>query len=62
VPELPLGMRSLSLEQALDGADLAVIVTAHPEIDLSAVIRDAPRVVDLRGVTRRMPSPSVERL
>jgi UDP-N-acetyl-D-glucosamine dehydrogenase len=62
VPELPQGMRSLSLEQALDGADLAVIVTAHPEIDLSAVIRDAPRVVDLRGVTRRMPAPSVERL
>jgi UDP-N-acetyl-D-glucosamine dehydrogenase len=62
VPELPQGMRSLPLEQALDGADLAVIVTAHPEVDLQAVIRDAPRVVDLRGVTRRIPAPSVERL
>jgi UDP-N-acetyl-D-glucosamine dehydrogenase len=62
VPELPQGMRSLPLEQALDGADLAVIVTAHPEIDLHTVIADAPRVVDLRGVTRRMPAPSVERL
>ncbi|MFL5853281.1 MAG: nucleotide sugar dehydrogenase [Solirubrobacteraceae bacterium] len=62
VPELPHGMRSLPLDQALDGADLAVIVTAHPEIDLPTVIRDAPRVVDLRGVTRRMPAPSVERL
>jgi UDP-N-acetyl-D-glucosamine dehydrogenase len=62
VPELPHGMQSLPLEQALDGADLAVIVTAHPEIDLQTVIRDAPRVVDLRGVTRRIPAPSVERL
>jgi UDP-N-acetyl-D-glucosamine dehydrogenase len=62
VPELPHGMQSLPLDLALDGADLAVIVTAHPEIDLQTVIRDAPRVVDLRGVTRRMPAPSVERL
>ncbi|HEX3317910.1 MAG TPA: nucleotide sugar dehydrogenase, partial [Solirubrobacteraceae bacterium] len=62
VPELPLGMRSLTLSEALDGADLAVIVTAHPEIDLQAVIRAAPRVVDLRGVTRKTPAPSVERL
>jgi UDP-N-acetyl-D-glucosamine dehydrogenase len=62
VPELPHGMQSLPLDLALDGADLAVIVTAHPEIDLPTVIRDAPRVVDLRGVTRRMPAPSVERL
>jgi len=62
VRELPQGMQSLPLDKALDGADLAVIVTAHPEIDLHTVIRGAPRVVDLRGVTRRMPAPSVERL
>jgi UDP-N-acetyl-D-glucosamine dehydrogenase len=63
VPELPQqGMLSEPLEEALDGADLAVIVTAHPEIDLATVIRSSPRVVDLRGVTRRTPAPSVERL
>jgi UDP-N-acetyl-D-glucosamine dehydrogenase len=63
VPELgQRALRSLPLEEALDGADLAVIVTAHPEIDLATVIRRAPRVVDLRGVTRRTPAPSVERL
>jgi UDP-N-acetyl-D-glucosamine dehydrogenase len=62
IPELPQGMRSLSLDDALEGSDLAVIVTAHPEVDLQKVIRDAPRVVDLRGVTRRTPAPSVERL
>jgi len=63
VPELGQhGLTSQPLEDALDGADLAVIVTAHPEIDLAAVIRSAPRVVDLRGVTRRTPAPSVVRL
>jgi UDP-N-acetyl-D-glucosamine dehydrogenase len=63
VPELgQRDLRSLPLEEALDAADLAVIVTAHPEIDLATVIRRAPRVVDLRGVTRRTPTPSVERL
>jgi UDP-N-acetyl-D-glucosamine dehydrogenase len=62
VPELASGMRSVPLEEALDGCDLAVIVTAHPEVDLGEVVRRAPRVLDLRGVTRRAPVPSVERL
>jgi UDP-N-acetyl-D-glucosamine dehydrogenase len=62
VPELPQGMRSTPLEEALEGSDLAVIVTAHPEVDLAEVVRRAPRVLDLRGVTRRTPVASVERL
>jgi UDP-N-acetyl-D-glucosamine dehydrogenase len=62
VPELASGMRSVPLEEALDGCDLAVIVTAHREVDLGEVVRRAPRVLDLRGVTRRAPVPSVERL
>ena len=34
VPELgELGLRSVPLEQALADADLALIVTAHPEVD-----------------------------
>ena len=64
VPELigPPARRSEPLDEALETCDLAVIVTHHPEVDLDTVIRKAPRVLDLRGVTRRVPSPSVERL
>jgi UDP-N-acetyl-D-glucosamine dehydrogenase len=53
VPELPrLGLASVELAGALEDADLAVIVTAHPGIDHFAVA-DAVPTVDLRGVTRR---------
>ena len=38
---------------ALDGADIALIVTAHPEVDHDAIVDRAPLVLDLRGVTRR---------
>jgi UDP-N-acetyl-D-glucosamine dehydrogenase len=54
VPSLPDGgLRSLAFDEALDGADLALIVTAHPGVDHGAVAERAPLVVDLRGVTRR---------
>jgi UDP-N-acetyl-D-glucosamine dehydrogenase len=54
VPELPeLGLRNAGFDDALDGADLAVIVTAHPGVDHDAVVDRAPLVLDLRGVTRR---------
>jgi UDP-N-acetyl-D-glucosamine dehydrogenase len=46
-----LGLESVSLEDALEGSDLAVIVTAHPDIDYRAVAEQLP-VVDLRGVLR----------
>ena len=37
VPELPEpALRSASLDEALEGADLAVIVTAHPGVDHDA--------------------------
>jgi UDP-N-acetyl-D-glucosamine dehydrogenase len=63
VPELPqFDARSEDLADALAGADIAVIVTAHPELDLERVVRDAPLVVDLRGVTRGIEAPSVVRL
>ena len=52
VPSVPaLGLQSVSLEDALQDADLAVIVTAHPDIDYRAVQKQLP-VVDLRGVLR----------
>jgi UDP-N-acetyl-D-glucosamine dehydrogenase len=52
VPTLPaFGLEGVSLDEALAGADLAVIVTAHPGIDHMDVAARVP-VVDLRGVTR----------
>ncbi len=45
-------LHSLPLEDALAGADLALIVTAHPSVDHELVSRRARLVVDLRGVTR----------
>jgi UDP-N-acetyl-D-glucosamine dehydrogenase len=61
VPEL-LGMRSLSLDEALDGAALAVIVTAHPGIDYDSLASRAESVLDLRGVTSRDGARGVVRL
>jgi UDP-N-acetyl-D-mannosaminuronate dehydrogenase len=53
VPELPdHGLRSGRLPEATEAIDLAVIVTAHPNIDSAQVVRSAPAVVDFRGVTR----------
>jgi UDP-N-acetyl-D-glucosamine dehydrogenase len=52
VPHLSAsGLHSVDLEEALDGADLALIVTAHPGIDHRAVASRVP-TVDFRGVTR----------
>jgi UDP-N-acetyl-D-glucosamine dehydrogenase len=53
VPALPDGgLRSVSVEDAIDGADVALIVTAHPGVDHDLIADRAPLVVDLRGVTR----------
>ncbi|HLM49112.1 MAG TPA: nucleotide sugar dehydrogenase [Solirubrobacteraceae bacterium] len=63
VTELPgSGLRSQPLDEALQGSEVAVIVTAHAEVDLGVVARDAPLVVDLRGVTRHERLANVERL
>lgn len=54
VPELngKLQLESVDFDVALN-ADLAVIVTAHPEVDYSAIIERVPIVMDLRGHTRK---------
>jgi len=53
VPSLAeLDLRSLPLADALDDADLALIVTAHPSVDHELACSRARLVVDLRGVTR----------
>src|SRR5436190_1699325 len=63
VPDLPeFDLSSTDLDGALDGTDLAVIVTAHPELDLERVVRETPLVMDLRGVTRGIDAPSLVRL
>jgi UDP-N-acetyl-D-glucosamine dehydrogenase len=63
VPELPdLGLSSEPLDAALEGADCAVIVTAHPGLDVEHIVRDAPLVVDFRGVTRGIEAPNLVRL
>jgi UDP-N-acetyl-D-glucosamine dehydrogenase len=52
VPALQaFGLDSQPLDEALAGADLAVIVTAHPDVDHADVATQLP-LVDLRGVTR----------
>jgi UDP-N-acetyl-D-glucosamine dehydrogenase len=59
VPELTRqGLRSEPLDALLDDTDLAVIVTAHPNVDHGAVVARSPLVLDLRGITRSDPSPT----
>jgi UDP-N-acetyl-D-glucosamine dehydrogenase len=53
---------SESLEDALRGADCAVIVTAHPGLDVERVVRESPLVVDFRGVTRGIEAANLVRL
>ncbi|HEX3911712.1 MAG TPA: nucleotide sugar dehydrogenase [Solirubrobacteraceae bacterium] len=56
-------LSSSPLEQAVEEADLTLIVTAHPSIDHAQVAERARLVVDLRGVTRSLePSSDVIRL
>jgi len=63
VPELAgMGYKNTPLKDALAGADLVVIVTAHPSVDHGAVISEAPLLVDLRGITRGADIPTVQRL
>jgi UDP-N-acetyl-D-glucosamine dehydrogenase len=63
VPSLAeFGLLSTPLEEAVADADLALIVTAHPEVDHELIARRARLVVDLRGVTRSSSTANVIRL
>jgi UDP-N-acetyl-D-glucosamine dehydrogenase len=63
VPDLPEGgLSSEPLEDALAGCDAAVIVTAHPGLDVERVVGTAPLVVDFRGVTRGIEAKHLVRL
>jgi UDP-N-acetyl-D-glucosamine dehydrogenase len=46
------GLRSDPLDEAIEDCDLAVIVTAHPDVDHDRVVERVPMTLDLRGVTR----------
>ncbi|HEX8854746.1 MAG TPA: nucleotide sugar dehydrogenase [Thermoleophilaceae bacterium] len=63
VPDLPeQGLSNMPLGEALSGADAAVIVTAHPDLDVQAIVDTAPLVVDFRGVTRGIEAKNLVRL
>jgi UDP-N-acetyl-D-glucosamine dehydrogenase len=63
VPDLPdFGLGSETLDTTLDGADVVVIVTAHPGLDVDRILAEAPLVVDFRGVTRGREAPNLVRL
>ena len=65
-PHVPVlaeaGLASAPLEAALEGADLVVIVTAHPEVDYRYVVAESQLVLDFRGVTRGIQSANLVRL
>ena len=56
------GMRSEPLDQALSGADLVLLVTAHRGIDYEAIAAGAACLLDLRGVVDARGNPQVVRL
>ena len=63
VPDLAdLGLSSTELAEGLREADLACIVTAHPEGDHKRVVAEAELVLDFRGVTRGISAHNVVRL
>jgi UDP-N-acetyl-D-glucosamine dehydrogenase len=63
VPTLPaLDLSNTPLDDALDDADLTIIVTAHPGIDHDRVARDARLLLDLRGITRGTHAENLLRL
>jgi UDP-N-acetyl-D-mannosaminuronate dehydrogenase len=63
VAEIPeLGHVSEPLDSVLEEADVAVIVTAHPGLDVERIVAAAPLVVDFRGVTRHIEAPNLVRL
>ena len=63
VAELPeLQLSSAELPAALESADVAAIVTAHPELDYGDVVATASLVVDFRGATRGIRAGNLVRL
>jgi UDP-N-acetyl-D-glucosamine dehydrogenase len=63
VPTLPqFDLASADLVQGLATADIAAVVTAHPQLDYEEVLSKAPLVIDFRGVTGDIQAPNLVRL
>jgi len=63
VAELPdFGLATQPLDEILPESDCAVIVTAHPTLDVEKLVREAPLVVDFRGATRGIKADNLVRL
>jgi UDP-N-acetyl-D-glucosamine dehydrogenase len=63
VPELRTQhLKSSPLDEALEGADAVVLITAHPDIPHLEIARSAPLFIDLRGVTRGLNAQGLVRL
>ena len=63
VPRLrQLGLESVDLDAGIAGADLAAIVTAHPELDYPALVESASLMIDFRGVTREIDADNLVQL
>ncbi len=63
VPQLAgLELESVDLDAAIAAADLAAVVTAHPELDYPALVAAAAVFVDFRGVTREVVADNLIRL
>src|SRR4051812_3773132 len=56
------GLGSVDLDKAVEGTDLAAIITAHPGVDHAAIAERAPITVDFRGVTRAARGAAVHQL
>jgi UDP-N-acetyl-D-glucosamine dehydrogenase len=63
VAEIPeLGLSSVALDETIAGADLAAIVTAHPELDYPGLVEASALLIDFRGVTREVVADNLVRL
>jgi UDP-N-acetyl-D-glucosamine dehydrogenase len=56
------GLASQPLDEIVEECDVAVIVTAHPEVDIDRLLELAPLVVDFRGVSPGVGAPNLIRL
>ncbi|HWX86754.1 MAG TPA: UDP binding domain-containing protein, partial [Solirubrobacteraceae bacterium] len=63
VPHLhDYNLSSTPVEEAIQDADLVLIVTAHPNVDHDMVLKRARLTLDLRGITRGTHAENVVRL
>ena len=50
---IELGLVLGGVGRGFGDADLAAIVTAHPELDYEELVAETPVMIDFRGVTRK---------